>query len=110
MSKALDLLQQSKSIKERAVKYAQRIAKSLELSLINTLEEEIEKMEDKIFDLENFTLDTNLNKGVKEMTKEDCETRFKEIIELNYKIDLKKAELASKKKSFDSLFGETKKK
>ena len=103
-TKAFALLLSNKSVAERATKYVDRIKKSLELKIINTLEEEIETMEDQVFDLENFNLDTNLNKGQKEMTKEDCESRFESIINLRYKIDLKKAELKSKKAAFNALF------
>lgn len=110
MSKALDLLQNSKSVKERAAKYVERIQRTIQTEIIDSLTEEVEKMEDEIFELENFNLDTNLNRGLKEMTKETCEARFKSIIEMNYKIDLKKAELESKTKSFNALFGESKKK
>ena len=106
MSKALDLLKQAKSVEQRADKYSVRIKTSLEIEMIQPLKEKIEKIEDKIFDLENFSLDTNLNKGQKLMTKEDYEDRFREIINLSYEKEMVSLELKAKEKAFNNLFGE----
>lgn len=103
-SRAHELLATVKSIGERAATYAERIKKSLQLSMILPLEEEIEGIDDEIFDLESFTLETDLNKGMKQLTKEDCEERFSKIIELRYKKKLKVLELEVKREAFEDLF------
>lgn len=103
---ALGMLQKNKTVKERAEKYVGRIKKSLDISKIQSLEEKIERLYDKIFDLENFSLETNLNKGMEQLTKEDCEKRFSEIIDLSFEKALLERELEIKKEVFISLFGE----
>lgn len=105
--KALDLLKTAKSVEARADKYAARIKSSLNIEMILPLKEKIEKIDDEIFDLENFSLDTNLNKGQKLMTKEDCEERFRKIINLNYQKEMLTLELKAKEKAFNTLFEET---
>ena len=103
-AKALTLLETNKTVKERAGKYVERIKKSISLEVIDTLKEKIEKIDDQIFDLENFSLETNLNKGLKQLTKEDCENRFKEIINLEYKKKLLSLELEAKTQAFNKYF------
>ena len=102
---ALDLLSKGVSTKDRATKYVERVSKSIELNLINRMEEGINKMEDEIFELKNFDLETDVNSGKKEMTKEEIEKRFLRIIELEVAMDLKRLELESTKDSFNKLFG-----
>lgn len=109
MNKALSLLKKRKSVTERSEQYADRIAKSLELSLINPIKENIEKIDDRIFDLENFSLETDLNAGLQQLTKEKAEERFKQIIELHYEKDLLTAQLNSYQNAYDKYFVESKK-
>lgn len=104
-NKALTLLRTNKTVNERAEKYTERIRKSLSLKIIDSLKEKIEKIDDKIFDLENFSLETNLNKGMKQLTKEDCEARFEEIIDLSFNKKVLELELAAKQEAFDAYFG-----
>ena len=103
-SKAHTLLASTKSVADRAATYAERIKKSLSIYIIDNLQERIEKIDDKIFDLENFALETNLNKGMVQLTKEDCEKRFANIIDLKFEQSLLQAELKAKKAAFDELF------
>ena len=103
-TKAFNLLDGAKSVSARASQYASRIKKSIELKIINALEEEIGALNDKIFDLEDFSLETDKNRGVEKITKEAAEQRFTDIINIKFEIDMKKAELKSKKKSFNELF------
>ena len=110
MNKAELLLNKSKSVIERASKYSKRIAKSLEIKMIDSLKENIEKMDDQIFDLENFSLKTDINKGRETLTKEDIEERFEKIIKLHYERDLTTAKLKSFENAFNKYFKETKKK
>lgn len=103
--KALDLLKTNKTVAERAEKYVSRIGESLKIKMIVPLKEQIAKIEDEIFDLENFSLDTNLNKGLKQMTKEDCEQRFETIIQKTFEKEILELELRTKTEKFEELFG-----
>jgi len=108
MSKtALDLLKTNKSVVERAEQYAERIKTSLYNSVILPLKNQIDKLDDEIFDLKDFSLDTNLNRGQKKMTKEDCESRFVAIIEKEFEKDLLKAQYESKLETYNAMFVES---
>lgn len=105
-TKAFNLLSSVKSVKDRAGQYSKRIATTLAVEMIHPLVEKVDKIDDKIYELEDFALETNVNKGLKRLTKEDCEDRFREIIQLKYKRTLAVLERDSKIKAFNDLFGE----
>ena len=105
-TKALSFLKKSKTVKARAEQYAPRISQSLKIKMLVPLEEEINKITDKIFDLEDFSLSTDHNKGQQRMTIEDCQARFEEIINLTYRKEALILELEVKQEAFDNLFGE----
>ena len=67
---------------------------------------EIEKIDDDIFELENFTLNTNLNANLKAMTKEECQTRFAKLIEIKFQRTLKVLELESKQATYAEYFAD----
>lgn len=104
--KALELLKTNKSVKERAEQYAQSMKRNIQRDVLDTLTSKKEKIEDDLFELGNFTLDTNLNAGLKQMTKESCEDRFKKIIQLEYELELLQAEIKVKQSSFDKYFND----
>lgn len=101
---ALKLLKKNRTTEERAEKYVERIKNSLSIKIITNLTERIEKIADNIYDLENFNLSTDLNKGEIQLTKEECEDRFIKIIELNYTKKLLELELKAKKEIFTHYF------
>lgn len=102
--KALELLSKGVSTKDRASKYVERVSKSIELSLINKMEEDINKMEDEVFELKNFDLETDVNSGKKEMTKEEVEKRFLRIIQIEVDMKLRRMELEATKEAYNNLF------
>jgi predicted polyphosphate/ATP-dependent NAD kinase len=104
--KALQLLKTNPSVQERAEAYVKSIKRDLQKEVIDTLITTKEKAEDQLFELKNFTLDTNVNQGLAQMTKEDCKKRFKNIIEFEYQLILLEAELKVKQASFDKYFGD----
>ena len=106
MVKALELLKANKSVKERAEAYFTSVKRSIQKNIIDELISRQEKINDELFELTNFTLDTNLNAGLKQMTKEDCEKRFTQIIELEFDLKILTLELESKQASFDKYFKE----
>lgn len=104
--KALTLLEKNKSVKERSESYFKSIRRSIFRNHIEKIQDRIDKLVEKNFDLENFSLDTNLNAGLKQMTKEDCEVRFVELINNQYELEMLQLELESKTKIFSEYFGE----
>lgn len=107
MNKALELLKTNKSVKERAEVYVISIKRNIQTNTIDILQNKIDQLKDELFDLGNFTLDTNLNAGLKQMTKDDCEKRFIKIIELEYDLVLLELELKTKKETFNKYFNES---
>jgi hypothetical protein len=103
-TKALDLLKSNKSVSERAENYIISVKRNLQRDIIDALVQKKEAMEDELFELTNFTLETNINNGVQAMTKETIEARFKKVIDLEYKLKLTNLELATKQESFDKYF------
>lgn len=103
--KAEDLLKTNKTVAERATNYASSMKRNIQRDVIDALISKKEKMDDELFELTNFTLDTNINQGIRQMTKETCEERFKRIIQIEYELVLLNMELKVKQESFDKYFG-----
>ena len=103
-TKALDLLKSNKSVSERSENYIISVKRNIQRDIIDALVQKKESMEDELFELTNFTLETNVNNGVQAMTKETIEARFKKVIDLEYKLKLTNLELATKQESFDKYF------
>jgi len=102
--KALQILEKNQSTRERASEYLKSIKRNLQKKVIDSLEEKIEAIEDKIYGLLDMSLNTDLNKGVKTVTRDQAEARFSEVIELEYELELLNKELDIKRKSFDNYF------
>ena len=105
-TKAEKLLGTVKTSNEKVAAYFPRIKRSLWIKLTN-FKENLEKLSDEITDLENFTLDTNLNKATVAMTMEEYEKRFINILDKKFEYELLKAEYDSKKKTFEEYFGKS---
>ncbi len=104
--KALELLKTNASLEKRAEKFTTSIKRNIQRDVIDSLTAKKEKIEDQLFELTNFTLQTDVNQGLKQMTKDECEARFKKIIDLEYELKLLEVELKTKSESFNSYFGE----
>jgi hypothetical protein len=104
-SKALSLMKQNRSVEQRADQYSVSIARNIQRDVIDVLMSKIEDIDDQIFELENFSLDTDVNKGVRTMTRDEAEARFKTIIDLEFKRQMLMLELMQKQKTFDKYFG-----
>lgn len=103
-TKALSLLKSNKTVAERASQYFKSIKRNIQRDILDELTIRIEKLNEKIFDLGNFSLDINLNQGLTQMTAEDCENRFRELISCKFEITLLEVELKAKQASFDEYF------
>ncbi len=108
MNKALTLLKTNKSVEERAENFVTSMKRNIQRDVIDALTAKKEKIDDELFELSNFNLETNVNAGLTVMTKETCENRFKKIIDLEYELTLIGMELKIKQASFDKYFGEDK--
>ena len=104
---ALEMLRTSKTVAERAESFFKSIKRELQKEILDTLVEKKEKIEDEIFELSNFTLDTNHNRGLAAMTKNDCKIRFEKVINLEFELDLVVEELTRKQASYDKYFSTT---
>jgi D-Tyr-tRNAtyr deacylase len=103
--KALVLLKKSKSVDERAAQFVQVAKEDLYDDLIKPLKRKISDIDNSIFELTDFTLETNLNKGMRRMSSDDIKAQFTKVIELRYQKDLLEAELTSKEATFNYYFG-----
>ena len=104
--KALNLIKTNKTVVERAEAYAVSLKRDIQRDVIDPLVTKKENLTDQLFELTNFTLDTNINKGLATMTKEDCKKRFRDIIETEYQLKLVTLELDEKQAIFNKYFEE----
>jgi hypothetical protein len=102
---ALELLKTNKSVAERAENYVISAKRNIQKDVIDTLNSKKEGIEDELFELTNFNLETNVNLGLNEMTRTEVEKRFKQIIDLEYKLVLLEMEIKTKLASFNKYFG-----
>ncbi len=106
--KAQELLKKAPSTSERAEKFIPGIKRSLQTNVIDKLIVQKEKIESKIFELASFDLETDVNRGVRRLTQDECEARFTEIINLEWELKLLEIEIKSKQESFNEYFAEEK--
>lgn len=103
--RAQELMLKSKTVGERTDVFFERIKQSLNIKIILPLQEQVEELDDKIFELEDFSLSTDLNKGLRRLSKEDVEARFTKIMELEAEKTLLLLKLEAKQASFTKYFG-----
>jgi len=103
--KALELLKTHTGVAERAENYVSSVKRNIQRDVIDALTAKKEKIDDELFELKNFSLETDANKGVIEMKREDVEKRFRKIIDLEYELKLVNLELTAKQESFEKYFG-----
>jgi archaellum component FlaC len=103
--KALELLKTNTGVAERAENYVSSVKRNIQRDVIDALTSKKEKIDDELFELKNFSLETDANKGVIEMKREDVEKRFRKIIDLEYELKLVTLELTAKQESFEKYFG-----
>ena len=102
--KALELLKTNTGVAERAENYVSSVKRNIQRDVIDALTAKKEKIDDELFELKNFSLETDANKGVIEMKREDVEKRFRKIINLEYELKLVSLELTAKQESFEKYF------
>lgn len=102
--KALNILSTVKSVKDRAQSYSETISRELKRTVLDPLIIKKERLEDEIASLEDFSLQTDHNKGQAQMSREDCQKRFTQIIETKWELCLVQKELEEKTKYFNEYF------
>lgn len=103
-SLAMTMLQNSKSVSERAEAFYGGIKRDINDEVIVSLEKKIEKLKEKEFELADFSLETDMNRGQRRMTQEDCTSRFRELVDVKYKISILELELKMKSAIVKELF------
>lgn len=104
--KALDLMKSTPNVADRAANFVTTIKRNLQKQQLDLIIVEIEKREDKIVSLLDFSLQTDLNRGVAPVTRETAEQKFGEVCSLEYELTLLRAELTEKQRIFDKYFAE----
>ena len=102
--KALQMLKNGKSTKERAERYVKTSKEDIFEEVLKPLEREILAIDDKLFELEDFDIETNLNQGKVRMDSNQVKARFKEMINLKYKKQMLELELKVKTSCYEELF------
>jgi D-Tyr-tRNAtyr deacylase len=103
-SKALNMLETSKTLSERASQYYTAIARDIKDSTITVLEKKIEKLKNKVFDLSDFTLEADANAGQRRMSQEDCQSQLQQLLDTQYAIKVLELELKLKTDIYKELF------
>lgn len=103
-TKALEIMRKAQSVEARADKFSVTIARNIQKDVIDVLITQKEKLEDEIDSILDFSLETNINRGLKQITREEAEQRFKLAIEKGYELRLVKMELKVKTKLFNKYF------
>lgn len=106
--KALEILEKNQPTKERAGEFIKSIKRNLKKDIIDTLEDQIERLQDKMYSLKDMSISTDLNQGVTAVDRDQAEARFKQIIECEYELHLLKRELKIKNESYTKYFGKDK--
>lgn len=104
-NKAAELLKNMPNIEQRAEKFAETVKRNLQKSVIDELITKKESLEDQIDGKLDFSLHTDLNRGMLPVTREAAELRFREVIDLRYRLELVSQELAIKQDIFNDYFG-----
>jgi len=104
MNKVLSLLQTAPSIESKATSYEKRIRENLQKEMIQPIEDRISKLDTEIEDQLDFSLSTDLNKGIDKISRPEVEERIRKAIKLKYTRGLAKLELKLTQEAFDDLF------
>lgn len=104
--KALTILKKYPSVEERATTVIVSLKRDIIKTVLDPVQNKIDRLEDEIADLQNFSLQTNLNHGQAATSKAECLQRFQQIIEKKYQLDIAKKEFELKKAAFDEYFTE----
>ena len=103
-TKALEMLLKGKTATERAESFHVATKRAIQRDVIDELTLKKEGIEDKIQELQDFQLETNINSGQIALSKKEVERRFKEMLDLECELELVKLELEMKTRVFKKYF------
>lgn len=106
MNKVMSLLKSAPSVEAKATAYEKRIRENLEKEMIQPLKDKISRLETQIEDQLDFSLDTDLNKGVEKISRPEVEARVRKAIELKYDKSIIELELKLNQEAFNELFSD----
>lgn len=95
--KAVTMLLTNKTLQDRAEVFAKSIKRNLQKKVIDVLVDKKEKLEEQIYEAENFAIEKS--------TKEECEKKFENLIEWQCQLLIVTKELEVKQNMFDKYFG-----
>lgn len=104
--KALAILKKYPSVEERAAIVITSLQRNIQKNVLDPVIAKVERLEEEIADLLNFSLETNINKGHAGTSREECQKRFELVIQKEYELEIAKKELEIKTASFDKYFAE----
>lgn len=106
MSKVSKLLAESINTENRATSFTESIKRNLQRKKIDSLIDERDKLTDQIFQNTDFSLKTDINSGVKAITREDAEKRIEDAMDLELKLVFVEIELKEMQSIFDKYFSD----
>ena len=104
MSKVLSLLKSAPSVEAKSVAYEARIREELYNEMILPLEQKIKTLDTQIEDELDFSLNTDLNKGINTISRPEIQARVKKAIQLKYQKGVASLELQLLYQGFEELF------
>ena len=106
MSKVLDLLKNTPSVEAKSVAYEARVKGNLYKLRIQPILDKIREIETQIEDQLDFSLDTDLNRGISAISRPEVEKRLDTVINLKYQLGVQEMELKLTEAGFNDLFDE----
>jgi hypothetical protein len=103
-NKVLQMLSKGTTLSEKAKNIAENAKETLQKEILDELKAKIRKNENEIFDLEDMPLESDANKSIQALSRNEIESNLKRIINLKFEKRMLELELFEKQKAFDELF------
>jgi hypothetical protein len=103
-NKVLQMLSKGTTLSEKAKNIAENAKETLQKEILDELKAKIRKNENQTFDLENMPLETDANRNIQALSRDEIESNLGKIINLKFEKKILELELFEKQKAFDELF------
>jgi hypothetical protein len=104
MSKVLNLLKSTPSVEAKSVAYEARVKENLYKTRIQPILDKIREIETQIEDQLDFSLDTDMNRGISAISRPEVEKRLDTVMTLKYQLGVQEMELKLTMAGFNELF------